>query len=137
MSSNRLMYDTCNYEKYVSELNNQNAYLLNESKFYNCNKCRMEQGIIGGTAVSHIKGNLVDLESDLKGITRQASLCNNKQFSSNCNQNMNQCKPDNIKFTNSSGCEREIDTSMVHLEPCNMINYKEIPHIAPHYHKQC
>ena len=32
---------------------------------------RIELGKVKGTAVSHIKGNLVDLESDLKGTTRK------------------------------------------------------------------
>ena len=35
----------------------------------------MELGIVGGTGVSQIKGNLVDLENDLRGQTRSASQC--------------------------------------------------------------
>ena len=37
--------------------------MLNPIKFENCNKCRMELGIVGGTAASHIQGNIVDLEA--------------------------------------------------------------------------
>ena len=46
-------------------------YMLDNSTYENCGKCRMELGIIGGTAVSNIQGNLVDLETDLFGIIRK------------------------------------------------------------------
>ena len=45
---------------------------------------RMDLGVIGGTAVSHIRGNLVDLETDLRGTTRKASLCPSQKFTSVC-----------------------------------------------------
>ena len=43
----------------------------------------MDLGVIGGTAVSHIRGNLVDLETDLRG-PRKASLCPSQKFFSMC-----------------------------------------------------
>ena len=67
MSSNRLMYDTCAYKKTLDESTGTLAYVLNPMKYENCNKCRMELGILGGPSVSQIKGNLVDLENDLRG----------------------------------------------------------------------
>ena len=75
MSSNRLIYDTCEYQTRLNESANTLNYTLNPMRNENCNKCRMELGTVGGTNVSHIKGNLVDLETDLFGITRKASLC--------------------------------------------------------------
>jgi hypothetical protein len=39
------------------------------------NKCRHQLGWLGGTTVSHIKGNLVDLDSELRGQTRYVSKC--------------------------------------------------------------
>ena len=66
MSSNRLSYDTCEYKQRLNESVGPLAYMLNPMRYENCNKCRMELGVIGGTGVSHIKGNLVDLETDLK-----------------------------------------------------------------------
>ena len=74
MSSNRLIYDTCAYKKTLDESVGPLSYLLNPIKYENCNKCRMELGIVGGSNVSHIRGNLVDLENDLRGQTRGASL---------------------------------------------------------------
>ena len=103
MSSNRLIYDTCAYKHELSQSVGPLEYVLNPMKFENCNKCRMELGIIGGSSVSHIKGNLVDLETDLLGITRKASLCPTEKFVSNCaSGNMASCRPNNIVFKDNS-----------------------------------
>ena len=55
MSSNRLIYDTCAYKKTLDQSVGPLSYVLNPIKYENCNKCRMELGLVGGTAVSHIK----------------------------------------------------------------------------------
>ena len=65
MSSNRLMYDTCEYQTKLQESAGTLEYTLNSMRNENCNKCRMELGTVGGANVSHIKGNLVDLETDV------------------------------------------------------------------------
>ena len=62
MSSNRLIYDSCAYKHDLVQSVGPLEYMLNPIKFENANKCRMELGLIGGSAVSHVKGNLVDLE---------------------------------------------------------------------------
>jgi len=36
-------------------------------KYENPMKCRPELGILGGSQVSHIRGNLTDLENQLRG----------------------------------------------------------------------
>ena len=51
MSSNRLIYDTCAYKKTLDESFGPLSYLLNPIKYENCNKCRMELGIVGGSNV--------------------------------------------------------------------------------------
>ena len=129
MSSNRLIYDTCAYKQNLEQSVGPLAYQLYPGRFENCNKCRIELGTVGGTAVSHIKGNLVDLEGDLLGITRKASLCPQQKFSSNCAiGNMANCQPNNIVFTGSNcNDKRVIDTTPQHLQPCNMIRYKPTP----------
>tara|TARA_B100001057_G_scaffold432963_1_gene461463 strand:+ start:648 stop:1091 length:444 start_codon:yes stop_codon:yes gene_type:complete len=128
MSSNRLIYDECEYKTRINESVGPLEYMLNPAKYENCNKCRMELGVIGGTAVSHIKGNLVDLETDLKGITRKASLCPTQKFSSSCAKgNMASCNPGNITIRGDTcGQTREIDTSKLHLPSCNMIRYAPV-----------
>ena len=128
MSSNRLIYDTCEYKTRLNESVGTLQYILDSGRYENCNKCRMELGVVGGTAVSHIQGNLVDLETDLMGITRKASLCPTKKFSSQCStQNMASCNPNNIVYSNNNGQQSVINTSKLHLPSCNMIRYKPIP----------
>tara|TARA_A100000164_G_scaffold368201_1_gene391130 strand:+ start:234 stop:539 length:306 start_codon:yes stop_codon:yes gene_type:complete len=89
----------------------------------------MELGTVGGTNVSHIKGNLVDLETDLLGITRKASLCPTQKFTSACaSGNMANCQPENIVIRGENcGSNRVIDTTPLHLKSCNMIRYKPTP----------
>jgi len=120
MSSNRLIYDTCAYSKRIGESVGPLAYQLNPMKYENCKKCRHELGIVGGTAVSHIKGNLVDLENDLRGATRANSLCPSNKFVPGNNNKI-------VLEGKQCGKGREIDTNMVHLPSCQMIRYKPTP----------
>jgi hypothetical protein len=88
MSSNRLSYDACAYQKTIQQSTSPLEYMLFAGKYENCAKCRMEFGVVGGNGVSLFSGNLVDLESDLRGQTRQASLCPKRMYSpqtENCN----------------------------------------------------
>jgi len=124
MSSNRLIYDTCAYKKRLDESVGPLSYVLNPIKYENCSKCRHELGIIGGTDVSQISGNLVDLESDLRGQTRMNSDCPSKKYNpknggivnNSINISGNQCNQ-----------ARTINTNMVHLPPCQMIRYRPTP----------
>ena len=130
MSSNRLMYDTCAYKKELDQSVGPLSYILNPIKYENCNKCRMELGVIGGTAVSQIKGNLVDLENDLRGITTSASLCPEKKYIPNCPNSIgDDCQPKQINLPFNRGCniQKPIDTTLLHLPPCQMIRYKPVP----------
>lgn len=129
MSFNRLRYDNCAYSQELNESVGTLSYILDPSKYENCNKCRMELGIIGGTNVSHIKGNLVDLETDLRGTTRMATKCPTKKYQNPCpSGDMTTCQPNNIVIK-GNGCNqpRVIDTSMQHLNSCQMIRYKPVP----------
>ena len=123
MSSNRLIYDTCAYTKKIDESVGPLQYILNPLKYENCNKCRHELGLVSGPAVSHIQGNLVDLENDLRGATRESSLCPSKKFTPG----------QNIYAPGVKGCNKttEINTDMLHLPPCQMIRYKPTPMPKP------
>lgn len=122
MSLNRLHYDSCAYStdllQSVAPLN----YMLDPVKYENCNKCRMELGIVGGTAVSHINGNLVDLENDLRNQTRPNTHCPAFKYLPNEHQGKEYIKP---------VCHPEIDISMSHLPSCQMINYGSVPLTPP------
>ena len=129
MSSNKLMYDQCAYQTRLGESMGTLEYMLDSSMYENVNRCRVDLGIVGGSNVSHIKGNLVDLESDLFGVTRKATLCPSKKFKSVCaTGDLTQCQPDNIVI-DGPGCDvpRTVDTSLVHLPSCSMFRYKPIP----------
>ena len=133
MSFNRLRYDTCAYGQELNESVGTLAYVLDPSKYENCNKCRMELGIIGGTNVSHIKGNLVDLETDLRGTTRLASKCPTRKYQNPCPAGeMSTCQPNQIVLR-GKGCTapRTIDTNLEHLKSCQMIKYKPVPMEPP------
>lgn len=80
MSSNRLSYDSCAYKKRLQESTSPLDYALYAGKFENVGKCRIEFGTVGGNAVSLYAGNLVDLESNLRGQTRLNSQCPNTKF---------------------------------------------------------
>ena len=129
MSSNRLIYDTCAYKHDLVQSVGPLEYMLNPIKFENTNKCRMELGLLGGTAVSHVKGNLVDLETDLRGQTRRTSKCPSKLYQNPCPQgDINNCNPGTIQIPgDASQTERTIDTQMLHLPSCQMIRYKPTP----------
>ena len=108
-------------------------------RYENCNKCRNELGLIGGTNVSHIRGNLVDLETELRGQTRHASLCPSKHYQTNCQTgDLTNCAPSNINIPPTScGQQRTINTEMVHLPSCQMIRYKPVPLPEPMVVNQC
>jgi len=66
MSFNRPIYDPCAYDKRLDESTSVLSWQLDPSRYYNCNQCRIEFGLVGGNNVSLHKGNLVDLESELR-----------------------------------------------------------------------
>jgi len=132
MSFNRLRYDNCAYQHQLSESVGTLSYVLDPMRFEHCNKCRVELGVVGGTNVSHVKGNLVDLETELRGTTRLQSKCPSLQYQNPCpTGTMNKCQPQNIVIrANPANQGRVIDTSMQHLKPCQMVRYKSI-HLPP------
>ena len=118
MSFTRTFTDQCAYKKTLEENVSYISYLLDPVRFDNCNKCRPELGLVGGTAVSHINGNLVDLESSLFGIDRDLSRCPVTRFIPNNSE---------VKGTTlfKPVCRPVIDTrDMTHLKSCQMFDYQ-------------
>lgn len=118
MSSNHLMYDTCAYKKALDQSTGPLRYAMYPGKYNHCRKCRMELGIVGGNAVSIYKGNLVDLESDLRGQTRPASKCPSHKYHP-------WCKKDDCKNGLPSG-PMDCDAMLQHQPSCQMIRYKPL-----------
>ena len=129
MSSNRLLYDTCEYKQRLHQNDSSLDFVLDPIKFEHTKKCRNEFGLVGGTNVSHVKGNLVDLENDLRGQTRPMSSCSEYMY-----------KPQDDNFIQSSNqfkCQinPKIDTTLEHLPSCQMIDYKAIPRGIVRHHQ--
>ena len=139
MSFNRLSYDNCAYSHQLSESVGTLAYILDPLKYEHCNKCRIEKGIVGGTDVSHVSGNLVDLESDLRGITRQQSKCPTMKYQNPCpKSSINSCQQGNIVVKgNPIHKGFVINTTPKHLSPCQMFRYKPTLLPTPMKQYQC
>ena len=131
MSFTKLTYDQCSYRNNLQDNVSQNSYMFDISKFVNCNKCRPENGIVGGTAVSHISGNLVDLESTLIGVDREASKCPVMKYLP---------RDDNTAIGADFYHQRptnKVATDMKHLQPCQFTNQFEVPHPPPMNSYKC
>ena len=116
---NRLIYDQCSYSKELKQSTSPFEYVIDPIKFENHNKCRMELGIVGGTAVSHIKGNLVDLENDLRNQNRPNTRCPAyKWIPGEKVQGNEYIKP--VQHPH-------VDTTMQHLPSCQMHEYPSVP----------
>lgn len=99
------------------------AYTQIPQKFEHPSKCRNALGLVGGSEVSNISGNIVDLESDLLGITRVQSKCIARQFTPACPLGGPGCPdvPPAMTFRDkSTGTTRTIQTSPLHLPTCQM-----------------
>lgn len=116
MSFNRLSYDNCHYVSEIEENTNVLKYIINENRYEHPDKCRNELGLVGGSGVSQIRGNIVDMESELRGITRN--------LSKNCCSSI---KPLSDEFIIVNDKTAPIDTRKLHLPACQMVDYKEVP----------
>ena len=123
MASTRLTSDTCAYKERITASTAPLDYSLYTGKYENCTKCRVELGIVGGNNVSLFSGNLVDLESDLRGQTRPASLCSSMKYHPKCDLNPN----------NADGlpCAGSKQYDLVHQPACQMFRYPQVPQPPP------
>lgn len=106
-------------------------YILDPVKYNHNEKCRHELGLIGGSNVntSLIRGDLIDLESDLKGQTRKLGKCDNCRWDPNSKQ---------IKIiSNENNKERIINTDLPELKSCQFIRYKPVPTATPLEKPKC
>ncbi len=115
MSFNRTTYDNCSYKQELHNNVSTLSYLLSPYRYEHENKCRHQLGFVGGTVVSHIQGNLVDLDSELRGQTRIISKCNTNQY-----------VPTHDGIIKNDKTQ-PIDTTIMHLPACQSIMYREVP----------
>lgn len=122
MSFNRLSYDQNTYQRHLNANVGVLGYIMNPLQYEHQQKCRHEFGLVGGTNVSHINGNLVDLESEMRGQTHILSKCGT-----------NQPKPLTIGDSIQNDKTSPVSTQMKHLPSCQMISYKSIQAPPPYY----
>ena len=115
MSFNRLDNDAVTYARVLQQNANILSHVLDTTAFENCHKCRHELGFVGGAGVSHIKGNLVDLSSELRGQTRYINRCAEQQYI-----------PQADGFIRNDKT-KPIDTTRLDLPSCQAIAYKAVP----------
>lgn len=102
------------------------AYTQIPAKFEHPSKCRNALGLVGGSEVSNISGNLVDLESDLLGITRVQSKCISRQYIPACPLGGPGCPdvPPSFSFRDkSTGEVRNVNTTPRDLPTCQFATY--------------
>ena len=117
------------------------SYVLIPEKWENPNKCRNALGMVGGSEVSHAKGNLVDLESDLYGITRPNTKCNAKQYVPSCPLGGSAPCPDwpanQVWQDKGTGEVRTTSTQPRHLPTCQTWSYPGTPVPRPYGQETC
>jgi len=115
MSFNRTKYDNCSYKQDLKSSVETLSHILSPYRYEHKDKCIHQLGFVGGTTVSHIQGNLVDLDSELRGQTRIISKCQTNQY-----------KPSNDNMINNDKTS-PINTTMNHLPSCQSIMYRSVP----------
>ena len=109
--SNNLIYDNCNYQQYLNEINNQYQYRLYQGAYENIHKCIFDK--------FYHPYDLVDVESELRNETRPASNCNMYKY--NPNNNTNNCQSIKEPYNISS-----IQDNIIHPQINNLPKNTEL-----------
>lgn len=75
-SSNRTIYDNCDYQKRLFESTSPLAYQLYQGKYESCQKCIYDK--------FWTPYQLVDIETELRNQTRPLSNCDQFKYNPNC-----------------------------------------------------
>jgi hypothetical protein len=81
---NRLNYDNCAYDKKLKESTTPLSYHMSRFKFENCARCTYD-------GKQYAPFDLVEEESELRGIVRPSTKCPTKLYHPNC-QKSNTCQ---------------------------------------------
>lgn len=109
---------------------NPQTYDYQVTQFINPTPQRHILGIVGGNDVSLIKGNMVDLESDLRGINIPNTFCPWRQYQPP-EQNQQDIVRKNVKI------DLKIDTKPMHLPTYQMWAYPGMPAPVPMKSEVC
>lgn len=109
------------------------SYTQIPEKFYHPNPSRNALGLVGGNEVSNISGSVVDIESDLFGISRSLTKCAAREYTPVCPLGGAECPayPSNRSFVErGTGASVTIDTSPKHLPTTQFTSYPGISNPA-------
>jgi len=106
------------------------GYTQIPQKYYHPKESRHALGLVGGNDVSVASGNLVDIESDLRGTTRDLSNDPKRQFQKTMGPNDVAPRPI-VYVERSTGKARTVDTAPRHLPTKQMFSYPGVPAPAP------
>ena len=110
------------------------GYTQIPQKFYHPNASRNALGLVGGNEVSVASGNLVDIESDLRGVTRDLSNVPSRKYQAQplCVVGEPVCASKQIVFTErSTGKSRTVATAARHLPTTQYASYPGVPAPEP------
>ena len=123
MSFNKLSYDNCSYEQQLSETTGPGFYQLSTPPNA-CNACHPTDPRIrlqnGGVALNK-NNNLIDIDSELIGITRNLSNCSKRKYiPTECRTDKSKCidgTKEQIKFDN---CFVQSEDTRLSNPSCNL-----------------
>lgn len=120
------------------------GYTQIPQKYYHPNASRNALGLVGGNEVSQASGNLVDIESDLRGTTRDLSNAPARKYQPSCPLGSGSgpglapihgsCPtwPKQLVFTErSTGKVHTVSTQPRHLATTQMFSYPGVPAPEP------
>lgn len=115
MSFNRLPYDICSYEQTLAETTGPGHYQLGTPP-NSCKPCHPTDARIrlqsGGVALNK-NTNLIDVDSELIGISRNLSQCPDKKYLPVA-ENSKLCGANGVNYT-PSPCKVNINTNKEHI----------------------
>lgn len=116
MSMSRARYDRCWYRQDEGTNANALTWQLDPIKFNHDHECRMKLGIVGGSGVSLVAGNLVDLENDLRCANRPNTHCPWYKYLPTAGYVQGKDYIMGKTFP-------VVDTHLIHLPTCQLIDY--------------
>ncbi len=112
----RSKYDSCNYSYDVAQQTGMNRYHLDPISTKNCEECRgVAPGVLGNRGVSTYQDiSLVDVDAELKNITRRYSKCPDNKYKPKCHF----CGM-SLQDSTMKSCE-ECMGKLRHVKPCHI-----------------
>ncbi len=129
--------DISEFKDYIHSNDYLLKYNLYNGKLNHCNPCRNPLGLIGGNEVSVPRGNLVNIESELYGITRNLSKTREQNYIPESLEIVQgTAQPRGFSFSaRGSGRREHVDLTPVHLPTCSMLDIKRHSGVYPAYHR--